>query len=692
MLCKYYIILDSYNSEEGNRIEVSSMISNIDDIKLSYTRTGLGGVVRKLGSTIKFVSEARERLIEYYREKRLDSTGIFIMEHINDDWTYEPVFECPLDFSTFSYDSREASIGCIDNSLATKIKAKKTIEYEYPVSEICEKDYLLYDGIEIENDAEYQVIGSSVDGKPYMVKETSTKDWYWIPGVCYTLSDEFSNDSFLILDQNEYMVTGGEDCGLGFLVDSCTDSYFLECVKSNYIEVDFSGFSVDEPWEETSDHRTKSHFLARIDKYDVVHLLTCTYQDLLDMNENTYCGNIRWSGQLEEGDRLQYGIWLHGHRDMGNFAHDFIIRNNCTGRLVWRERTDPVNIQVVRPQSLLDRLLLSVNGSKVESEIDYNYILDIGVDGNVVEEKNQRLVNCCLVAAESARSVGDARIYSSFSKFCEFMEAVFGYVYEIVERTSESGEVHDVVRFMHRDMMYTMSGIRKVSRMSGFSYSVSDSRIYSSVRIGYDRQDYDLGNNGKTEFNFSVSYSTGITLSDKTLTLLSPYRADSYGFEELINKGGEEGTSTGSDQQVFVVNCVHVTDDTGSRYEIVRDIAVTGSESGTVFNAAYSPQKMVEANRRYLASFCDVLRFASTDGYSGITIDGNPVTGDINMQYPLFRSGQISFSTDDTVLPSDFNSTVVHVECGGISYIGYIENVDVCPSEKELFRYELIEK
>ena len=73
---------------------------------------------------------------------------------------------------------------------------------------------------------------------------------------------------------------------------------------------------------------------------------------------------------------------------------------------------------------------------------------------------------------------------------------------------------------------------------------------------------------------------------------------------------------------------------------------VEGAYTNSVFNAPLAPVYMIEANKRYLASFTSLLKFASTEGNAGIKLDGRAVNTDISLDDPLFGPGNIKFSTD----------------------------------------------
>lgn len=109
------------------------------------------------------------------------------------------------------------------------------------------------------------------------------------------------------------------------------------------------------------------------------------------------------------------------------------------------------------------------------------------------------------------------------------MESEFGYV-PVIEGNK--------VTFAHRYALFDDYVVKDLSdQINDYEYSVNSSLIYTSVKVGYDKQDYD-SINGRDEFRFTNEFSTGLKLTDNTLSLISPYRADAYGIEFLVQKEG----------------------------------------------------------------------------------------------------------------------------------------------------------
>lgn len=272
----------------------------------------------------------------------------------------------------------------------------------------------------------------------------------------------------------------------------------------------------------------------------------------------------------------------------------------------WKNRINPVEMDVIKPDTLLNRLLKSINGEKD------------GLTGVIEGTGDRRLDNCMLLAAESARKIPGAKIYTSFTKFANWMSYVFGYAYDISGNT---------VTFRHRSKYFSDDVVKRIDDLSDYEMKVNSALVYSRIRIGFDKQDYDTAN-GKDEFRFTNEYTTGVAITDNSLEMISPYRADAYGIEFLADKIGEDTTDNESDTDLFMVGVK--SDSSGLKYILNRDYLMGGVLSpDTMFNAMFSPSSMVLANEAYIGSSVEMLTFASSDGNSDVGIDGMGESRDI---------------------------------------------------------------
>lgn len=660
MICRYFLHIDS------DVMDVSDMIENLSDIKITYSRTGLGGVSRKCGSTINFILSARDRLVELFVRDGIKSDASFSISQINDKWEFEESFICKLDFSSFSYDTYTVRISCLDNDVESVLKANNGTTYEFLVGELKENKMLNYDGVIIRNEKGFILSGETVEGESYTSKEFDNRiaDWWWIPYIgTSNTGSEIHNRAFVFQDQTSVMPSAsGDTSGWGFPANPCNTSWFLECIKENEITVDCSTI-------EYSSDKQFAFALFKIDTQGKVLPLTCGYSNMISLDSNTRPASVKWTGVLKKGEKLQYAIFNHnplvqGHADISSIR---INTGECGSS--WDERGDSYLINVVKPERLLNAVLEKIFPDRVVTGT---------IKDNISGYSNLRLVNSYLIAAESIREMTNQRIYTSFSKFCDYMEAVYGYVYVV--------EGNNII-FLHRSELFSKYSKKGVGMASGFNYSVASDRIYSYIQIGYEKQDYDFGNNGSDEFNFNNTYTTGCTIKDSKLTIMSPYRADCYGFVELAEKRNQDSTTTDSDKQIFIVIAFEYVDE----YRLDRTVDVQGVYTYSVFNAKLSPVYMIEANMGYLSSFADKLTFASSEANSDIIIGGNRMDEDINMENPMFGLGDISFTTGEILTIENWNADCIEVEFNGNKFVGAVKSMEYSLSNIEEVKYELIE-
>lgn len=244
--------------------------------------------------------------------------------------------------------------------------------------------------------------------------------------------------------------------------------------------------------------------------------------------------------------------------------------------------------------------------------------------------------------------------------------------------------------FVHRsEILNPNANVRKFRYSRGLKYGVDTSVIYSTVTAGYDKKDYESVN-GRDEFNFNNTYTTGCTVSDKTLSLLSKYRADCYGIEFAAQKRGADSTDSTSDKDVFfVLSC---KSDEGL---LIPDTSceIQNAASNELFNGAFSPMACIRANAGYIGLQAEKLNltFASSTGNSSVVIDGEPMTSNIELDTPLATCGVIEFTTDEVDDIVDVDELIEVVD-DGVLYRGFLKEVDLKYARTEAAKYKLIVK
>lgn len=180
MLTKYYLHIDGTDYELRD-----DDLKNWDEIRCSYKRANYDGVVRSFTSQFQFVNHARDILLAHYLKDRYHAEASISVHVINNNWTYDKVFECPLDFSTVEWESYTFTISCIDSNLSAIIKANKSTKYELPMgTEMFTDDTLSYDRLPMCENATYEFTqGTMFDDLPDIIVTFEKNKLPWVGNV-----------------------------------------------------------------------------------------------------------------------------------------------------------------------------------------------------------------------------------------------------------------------------------------------------------------------------------------------------------------------------------------------------------------------------------------------------------------------------------------------------------------------------
>lgn len=638
----------------GYAYAVTDHIKNWDDMTVSFKRNEYDGVVRTFTDKFEFVKGARQLLLGEYRDNYLKASASVVLSTRNNSWTWTERFRCALDFSTLSDDGFTLSINAVDDSVASLIKAKKGTEYEYSVNQVKDSKPLLYDGLEVVGNTEWIYTGENVVKDNINVfTNTFTEGYTTLP--LYIKNSEIPiKGSVEVADVEQY-----NSDGFGLLMPP-----FFRVIKPIQVAVptDFlfvryvCDFSFQAQWNGKG---------------------TCK---MMLMNDPVFTDGVIWEKNITSGMNdvvfdiqkyvvgiLDRNVYLVMHLTDGAVCEIWQPESsNQTLVVEYKDRRSPEYIDVIKPVTLLNRLLKSMNGGKD------------GLTGVIVSSGDKRLDNAMLLAAESVRKLPRAKLRSSFSKFSQWMSAVFGYVYDI------NGSV---VTFRHRNDYFQNVVVKVIENYSGYQMNVNSSLIFSQLNIGYEKQEYDSVN-GKDEFRFTNIYNTGLNLTDNKLELISPYRADAYGIEFLTQKIGEDTTDNESDNNVFFV-CVNDGDEV---YSLDRSDEVSGVISpSTMFNVMYSPTSMIKANQEYLGGFISELNYASSEGNTDVVINGLPESRDLTLQGGLFKADVVDVETSDVEVPENMTG-IVMFEHQGQQVQGFYQSADFNYTKNKSAKISLIVK
>lgn len=643
----------------GMTYDATNELVNWDDVEMSFKRGDYDGVVRSFSTKFEFANGAYSLLLKEYLSNYLNSSATLVFYTRNNSWLLNEKFRCALDYSTFSYNDTTCEINAVDNSLASLIKAKKGTQYEYPVKEIKESQPLDYDRLLMNSDIKWSIPSDAEEPNVSHVMTAYPNAYYTIPFYMLGQPEIATKDIVEVFDTAENRFESTESLFGEYLFKNISDRDLTIRIKVKFsVFITYQRPGVSFP------------IYIRLSSYNENSKeLKIYYQSATIQTFNTYTVDIDENLTISPGEMINFNIALAKSDPIyQNFPVNFKFNSLDTPlNISFSERGKSVKIDCISPKVLLNRLLRSIT--------DKN-----NVTGEIATGVDERLDMAMIVPAESIRGLPNAKIYTSYIKFANWMSAEFGFVPVIGD---------EKVTFVHRDTLFQDTEIKDLQdSTSDLEYNVNAGLVYSGVKVGYDKQDYDSVN-GREEFRFTNEYTTGITLTDNVLELVSPYRADAYGMEFLAEKRGEDTTDSDSDNDIFFVGASL----DGEKYKLVRDgYTISGVISpSTMFNAMYSQRFMIEANARYIGAFANALEFTSSDGNSDVTINGVSERSSIVLGNKLFTVGELSVKTGDLEIPSDLTG-YIRVEKNGHIYKGYVKSASYNYGRPEAVKYYLIVK
>lgn len=633
----------------GMTYDATNELVNWDDVEMSFKRGDYDGVVRSFSTKFEFTNGAYSLLLKEYLSNYLNSSATLVFYTRNNSWLLNEKFRCALDYSTFSYNDTTCEINAVDNSLASLIKAKKGTQYEYPVKEIKESQPLDYDRLEMTSKIEW-LIGGDLDDNGMWVYNTYEDVGQSIIPLYIKGTPEIAVKN--IVEVTDVSIPpSGEPTPIASL-------WFFHNTSSSPLHISVN-FLTSVIMNKLTDNAAATLIVEQ--RYGSGGDRTLLEQPLKGFEGIIETVSIQNKDYTIFADGyLVFRIGIKGKVRIGMTNNPF--------KITFKGRDSAVDINAIKPVTLLNRLLRSINGDKSN------------VTGEIATGIDERLDMAMIVPAESIRGLPNAKIYTSYTKFANWMSAEFGFVPVIGD---------EKVTFVHRDTLFQDTEIKDLQdSTSDLEYNVNAGLVYSGVKVGYDKQDYDSVN-GRDEFRFTNEYTTGITLTDNVLELVSPYRADAYGMEFLAEKRGEDTTDSDSDNDIFFVGASL----DGEKYKLVRDGYIISGviSSSTMFNAMYSQRFMIEANARYIGAFSNALEFTSSDGNSDVTINGVSERSSIVLGNKLFTVGELSVKTGDLEIPSDLKG-YIRVERNGHIYKGYVKSASYNYGRPEAVKYSLIVK
>lgn len=694
MLTKYILTI------EGAEHPVpEDCLKNWDEISFSLKRTDYSGVMRSFSTQFEFCGAIADLLRDEYLDKGFDSSASVAVYTITNTHTWEKQFEESLDFSSLEDEDGIVTINALDNTIAAKIKSLKSQKYEFKVSDLSSENVLV-ERMELKNACVYSVTKSGGQSAGPITMRLSESRSAIISSEYLEMVDQVNDDAGK--DANSFFCTGqAVGASLTVRVQGVVRCFYSPTYY-NLATTDDVPVSTMTIWTIAENADGGNDTLPVVDLFnnDITRYRIHGVEMQMQVGGSrktvyhTYAEMVKAAGTPFNGlfgvvSANEYGTaqyftsgvvweWQNGSwhnmgapadyyqdRDVDIYATvpsssiliDTHIRLAVSNGMYFMYGTvscqwaDPIkavfSCAAIKPVVLL---------RKVMGEISP------GTAVAIADDEDGLLANTLLLPAESLRQMSDAHVYTTFSNFASWMEAVFGYTYRVDGNK---------VEFVHRSVVFPDEVTKNITSVNDVKYSVQDNLLYSQVTAGYSKKEYGEID-GRYEYNFSNYYTTGLKLTDKKLELVSKYRADSYGIEFTARKSNSESTDDKSDEDLFFA----FVDQDGSSLNYA-----------PANNAAYKPSVCVQNNGEYIAAFGNgravTLTMTSSDGDNDLE--------NIDVIHSLFTAGEVEFTTDEMGVPDNLNG-MIQFEHRGFRYQGFINSFEERFGRQNSVKYTLIVK
>lgn len=623
----------------GKKYEVTKDLVNWEDVEISIKRKDFGGVYRTFGDSFEFAGNSYILLENEFLTNYLSASAVIVIGVLNNSWTYNEKIRCNLDFSSYQNNGNTISIKAIDNSTEAIINANKSQVYDIPVSSL-KSDELYYDRMELNNSVEFYLSPDSEEDEEGdrvgIINSSSIR-------MSFPLG--YGTINFPVKN----IIDVGDQYGNWDAYDSRGDGkFFIRANTNKTIHVEFSFLGKAE-FRDTSNNVWIVQLIKWVGTNGKV-----IYEQRLGENE---WKNIDYSAEIEVKTKEELSLTIIrgsiASPGEGQDSDSAVIKiSDFKFYISYIGRNKPVNFDVFTPNKLLTSILSNMGLTDMTGEV-----------------KEGDTTIPYMIAAESIRNIKNAKVHTSFSKFSEWAKACLGYYYKIEGKK---------VIFCHLTELYDPETVKELEHVNSIDISIDNSLIYSGVDVGYEKKDYDEIN-GRDEFHVKNSFSTGISINDNIYKLISPYRADCYGIEFLAQKRDEETKDDSSDNDLFIVDAISVLDPSTSSIKLKlnrqgdRPSGVLFPSS--VFNVAYSPRRMLLANKEILSSCTSRLEFTASEGNADAVLwresENSPVVLDSRyFRVETLKVGTIGLSPFpvlyDGLISFDYNNK---------KYTGYVSDI-----------------
>lgn len=659
--------------------DATTSVINTDDVSLIGDRDGTSDVLLSVSYPLKFGvnSDGYNILHDQFMNYgiRADVT-LNIYEKAYFDETYTLLQSAPIEFPQYREYETYIEVASIDASLNALIRAKGGVNYDIPVSSLATENWQ-YEDIRLNEYARYQITDTelTVSSPNYaasvpMVSPTGDNIYRVPGGIKHNIKGQTFKPS---PGGTEYFIKADENVTISLHADLSAE-FIIDCPQQ-YLVGSIIYKTKPEKFEAHIEVRTAQN--GQLVGEPVIEVVATPYKWVENDNDKTYTIYVHpvinkdASKLLVKGLGLSLIVWVkYTVEPMPVFWNNLSFAfTDGSSLFIYFPATFPADsgypIKVIDPVKLLQKFL-DLMAETPQYPTEYT--------GQILWPVSQKY-KYRIVAAESIANYDTPYFHGNMNDFIKWMKVLgFEQHYNVATKT---------LTFVPRDNLYQKGEIIDLSEseVSDLAISPATDVLYSSVKAGCEKEDYDNEYLDGIEINAEFQYTTGLTNIDQELDLVSPYRADAIGIQNLYRSFNEPTIADrkDADSDIFAV----VLNNNGTTYMGSYIEAYDQLTGGTIslFNALLSGPYIVKNNESLIGMSTEKLIFSSTSGNKKGRIGGISIDADRTLSKKLFTPIIYSFKEGSLDFPSYdwFNnltsSRLVVVTWHGKQLRGFVKNI-----------------
>lgn len=451
------------------------------------------GMIRSFSVPLKFVLDGAWILRTGFYTYGIRGNALLTIEELNlATWGYELIYSGDIDFSTFTDSLTEVTVTAMEGGLSANIKAYENVKYTIPLN-----------------------VPDAVDIQLTGLKLLESALFLFTPAISYpiTLNNQVIFDLQLIQNETQSIVPSVQ-------------------------QVDWQSLGVPPP---TPNLTANEGWFYRANGAGTINVkgFVSGQNFMIYIRDETYAIIETIGGSVDGSDfniNFDYDISVTDGQRLFITGTTFTVGGGpqiTDGEFTGSFTTiaPDTMCKALRPKYLFEQLLLRMNQGA-----------PVSIQSFLLDEWEQ----LCITSGVAIRELENPVIITSFKDFFTSINSVLNAGFGI-----ESGKA-----VLEKKAYWFKSTLQAadVGENKSFNLEVYEAYLASSVKIGYPDQQFSTIINGRDEVNSTQVYSLPITRVQKELDLLSIYRADPYGIEDLrITKQDGDTTNNNNDNDVFFV-------------------------------------------------------------------------------------------------------------------------------------------